>query len=261
MSVQWSVRTSKGSMVLWSSSIRRLMSCQSSLPSTARPTAETNCVASRIVCWDWMKKGHAWKNRLSLLSVLHELIPYLWIRCLRIARCEADVKKRYRWRLDGKSVTSSYSIERLENLPRNSQSKLDKHKCTAPESVNPQDSQPQSNLQPSTKPASLPLQKRQVRHPDHAETNSSPSSEPGLPGHASLSCFPFEHIHRHSVSRERVRLPAQSPPEDGDLLAELANVHALKPLQEPRPNPASQNRFLSFLARVLRKSVPLLFES
>lgn len=59
MSVQVLACAISGSMVLCNSCIRVEMSVQSSRPSTARPTAETNCVARRMVCCDLMKKGHA----------------------------------------------------------------------------------------------------------------------------------------------------------------------------------------------------------
>lgn len=62
MSVQVLACAISGSMVLCNSCIRVEMSVQSSRPSTARPTAETNCVARRMVCCDLMKKGHALVN-------------------------------------------------------------------------------------------------------------------------------------------------------------------------------------------------------
>jgi hypothetical protein len=45
--LDWDIR---GSIVLCRFCMREEISVQSSLPSTARPTAVTNCVASKMVC-------------------------------------------------------------------------------------------------------------------------------------------------------------------------------------------------------------------
>lgn len=69
VSVHWLDWEISGSIVLCRVCMREEISIQSSLPSTARPTAVTNCVARRMVCWDLMKKGHAcfWSDMLEFV--------------------------------------------------------------------------------------------------------------------------------------------------------------------------------------------------